>query len=178
MRVGRPVLPFVLSPSERDTLERHTRRATTAQALALRARIILRCARGETHTGIAAALGVALPTVGKWRKRFVEQRVAGLLDEPRPGAPRRIRYAAIEDVLIQTLETTPPDATHWSTRSLAKRVGLSQSTVARVWKSLRVAAASDRNLEAVERPVVHRQSPRHRRALSASAGSGPRALRR
>jgi transposase len=134
-RRGRPVIRIVLSPSERDTLERYTRRATTAQALALRARIILRCATGETHTAIAAALQVSLPTVGKWRRRFVTARVAGLLDEPRPGAPRRLSDAAIEQVIVQTLETTPRDATHWSTRALAKQVGLTQTAVARIWKA-------------------------------------------
>jgi len=135
MRRGRPVTRIVLSPSERETLERYTRRATTAQALALRARIILRCAAGETHTSIAGTLHVSKATVGKWRRRFVEARVAGLLDEPRPGAPRRLSDAAIEEVLVQTLESTPRDATHWSTRSLAKHVGLTQTAVARIWKA-------------------------------------------
>jgi transposase len=134
-RRGRPVIRIVLSPSERETLERYTRRATTAQALALRARIILRCATGETHTAIAAALQVSLPTVGKWRRRFVTARVPGLLDEPRPGAPRRLSDAAIEHVIVQTLESTPREATHWSTRSLAKQVGLTQTAVARIWKA-------------------------------------------
>jgi len=135
MRRGRPVPRIVLSPSERDTLERYTRRSTTAQALALRARIVLRCAAGETHTAIAAELHVTKQTVGKWRRRFGEARVPGLLDEPRPGAPRRISDAAIERALVTTLESTPRDATHWSTRSLAKQVGLSQSAVARIWKA-------------------------------------------
>ena len=135
MRRGRPVTRIVLSPSERDTLERYTRRATTAQALALRARIILRCAAGETHTSIAASLHVTKPTVGKWRRRFVEARLAGLLDEPRPGAPRRLSDASIEQVIVQTLEASPRDATHWSTRSLAAHVGLNQTAVARIWKA-------------------------------------------
>lgn len=135
MRRGRPVTRIVLSPTERETLERYTRRATTAQALALRARIILRCAAGETHTAIADDLHVTKQTVGKWRQRFVTGRVAGLLDEPRPGAPRRLSDAAVEKVLVQTLEATPRDATHWSTRSLAKHVGLNQTAVARIWKA-------------------------------------------
>jgi transposase len=135
MRLGRPVTRIVLSPSERETLERYTRRATTAQALALRARIVLRCAAGETHTAIAADLHVTKQTVGKWRRRFVDARVPGLLDEPRPGAPRKISDAAIERVLTTTLESTPRDATHWSTRSLAKQVGLTQTTIARIWKA-------------------------------------------
>jgi transposase len=135
MRVGRPVTKIVLSPSERETLERYTRRATTAQVLALRARIVLRCAAGETHTAIAADLHVTKQTVGKWRRRFVDARVPGLLDEPRPGAPRKIGDAEIERVLTTTLESTPRDATHWSTRSLAKQVGLTQATIARIWKA-------------------------------------------
>ncbi len=90
MRLGRAVLGFVLSRSERTTLEQYARRPTTAQGLALRARIVLRCATGATHTAIAADLDVTIQTVGKWRKRFVATRIAGLLDEPRPGAPRKL----------------------------------------------------------------------------------------
>lgn len=135
MRRGRPVPRIVLSPSERDTLERYTRRTTTAQALAMRARIVLRCAAGETATAIAADLHVAKQTVGKWRRRFGAARVPGLLDEPRPGAPRRLSDAVIEQVIVRTLESTPRDATHWSTRTLAKEVGLTQSAVARIWKA-------------------------------------------
>ncbi len=135
MRPGRPVPRFVLSPSERTTLDQYARRPTTAQALALRARIVLRCATGATHTTIAADLGVTIQTVGKWRKRFVATRIAGLLDEPRPGAPRKITDAQIERAIATTLESTPRDATHWSTRELAKHEGLSQSTVTRIWKA-------------------------------------------
>ena len=135
MRLGRPVIRIVLSPSERETLERYTRRATTAQALALRARIILRCAAGETHTDIAADLRVTTQTVGKWRRRFVEPRLDGLLDEPRPGAPRNDHRCRVERVVTTTLESTPRDATHWSTRTLAEQVGLSQTTVSRIWRA-------------------------------------------
>jgi transposase len=135
MRRGRPVVRIVLSPSERDALERYTRRATTAQALALRARIILRCAGGDRHTVIAKDLHVSQQMVSKWRHRFLAGRVPGLLDEPRPGVPRRLSDAAIEQVLVQTLEATPRDATHWSTRSLAKHLGLSQSAVSRIWRA-------------------------------------------
>jgi transposase len=135
MRRGRPVPRFVLSPSERTTLEQYTRRPTTAQGLALRARMVLRCATDETHTAIADDLDVTLQTVGKWRKRFVDRRIAGLLDEPRPGTPRKITDAKIERAIATTLESTPRDATHWSTRGLAKHEGLSQSAVARIWKA-------------------------------------------
>lgn len=135
MRRGRPVPRVILSPSERATLEGYTRRAKTAQALALRARIVLRCAAGDTHAAIAAALHTTKPTVGKWRRRFQERRVAGLLDEPRPGTPRKITDAAVERVIVQTLESTPRDATHWSTRAMAKQVGLSQSAISRIWRA-------------------------------------------
>ena len=135
MRLGRPVPRLIVSPSERQTLEQYARRPTTAQGLALRARIVLRCATGATHTAIAADLDVTKQTVGKWRKRFADHRVAGLLDEPRPGAPRKISDAQIERAIATTLESTPRDATHWSTRSLAQREGLSQSAVARMWKA-------------------------------------------
>ncbi len=133
MRTGRPVPPLMLTTEERATLERWTRRATTAQALALRARLVLGCASGATNTGIAQRLGLTRPTVGKWRQRFVTQRLAGLLDEPRPGAPRTVTDADVERVVTATLEQRPRDATHWSTRSLAARCGLSRSTLHRIW---------------------------------------------
>ena len=111
------------------------RRPSTAQALALRATIVLGCAEGKTNTVVAAELGITIQTVGKWRSRFVEQRLDGLLDEPRPGAPRLISDADVERVITLTLETKPDDATHWSTRSLANRAGMSQSAVSRIWRA-------------------------------------------
>lgn len=135
MAKGRPKARLVLAPPEREALQRWTRRRKTSQALALRARIVLRCASGATNRAVAEDLRVTQQTVGKWRKRFVERRLDGLLDEPRPGGPRRISDAKIEQVLVRTLETKPPDATHWSTRSLAKRTGLSQSTISRIWRA-------------------------------------------
>lgn len=130
---GRPVAPVHLTSEERDTLLRWTRRAKTAQALALRARLILACADGAPHGDIAATYRVHRVTVGKWRSRFAARRLDGLLDEPRPGTPRTVADETIEDVVRRTLETMPPDATHWSTRSMGKRVGLSQTTVMRIW---------------------------------------------
>jgi transposase len=112
MRLGRPVAPIVLTTEERDTLERWARRPTTA--LALRARLVLRCAAGETATAIARDVHVTKQTVGKWRGRFLARRLDGLLDEPRPGVPRKITAADVERVLTATLESTPRDATHWS----------------------------------------------------------------
>lgn len=135
MRTGRPMPALILSPDERDTLERWARRPKTAQAVAHRARMVLACAEGRPNTAVAAALRVSPPTVGKWRRRFLAQRLDGLLDEPRPGAPRQITDAAVERVVTQTLESTPRDATHWSTRSLARVCGLSQSAVSRIWRA-------------------------------------------
>ena len=132
---GRAKPPLVLTEEERETLERWARRPTTAQALALRARIVLRCAFGQQNQNVAREIGVTPLTVGRWRQRFVTKRVDGLLDEPRPGAPRTVTDAAVERVVRLTLETTPQDATHWSTRAMAKRCGLSQSAVSRIWRA-------------------------------------------
>ena len=135
MAIGRPIPPLTLTPDEREALERWVRRPKTAQALAQRARIVLACAAGKNNTIVARDLHLAKATVGKWRTRFVEQRLDGLLDEPRPGAPRKISDAAVERVLTLTLETTPQDASHWSTRSMAQRSGLGKSTVNRIWRA-------------------------------------------
>lgn len=135
MRRGRPIPPLTLTPEERETLERWARRPKTAQALALRARLVLACATGADNGTVAEHLGVTRQTIGRWRTRFVAQRVDGLLDEPRPGAPRQITDAQIERVLARTLEQTPREATHWSTRAMAKACGLSQSTVSRIWRA-------------------------------------------
>ena len=133
--MGRPIPPVMLQVEERETLEQWARRPKTAQALALRARIILGCADGHSNTAVAAGLRISKPTVGKWRSRFLEQRLEGLLDEPRSGRPRTVADADVERVLALTLETTPHDATHWSTRSMARSCGLSQSTVSRIWRA-------------------------------------------
>lgn len=135
MPVGRPIPSLTLTAEEKQTLERWSRRHRSAQALALRCRIVLACAEGFSNTAVARRLPATLQTVGKWRSRFVAKRLNGLLDEPRPGAPRRIGDADVERVLTRTLETRPPDATHWSTRSMAKRCGLSQSAVCRIWRA-------------------------------------------
>lgn len=135
MRTGRPKALLTLTADERETLERWARRPTTAQALAQRARIVLKCATGRSNDTVARELGVTRQTVGRWRQRFVTTRVDGLLDEPRPGAPRTITDAAVERVLRLTLETKPRDATHWSTRAMATRCGLSQSAVSRIWRA-------------------------------------------
>lgn len=132
---GRPLQPLVVSAEERTALERWTRRHTSAQALALRARIILACATGKTNGDVADDLRVTRQTVGKWRARFLSARLDGLLDEPRPGAPRTVTDADVERVVTLTLETTPPNATHWSTRSMAAKAGLSQTAISRIWRA-------------------------------------------
>lgn len=135
MAIGRPKAELTLTDEERDGLQRFVRRRSTPQALSLRARIVLQSASGRTNTQVAEALGVSMPTVGKWRRRFVDQRLAGLDDEPRPGGPRTISDEAVAEVVTLTLETKPKNATHWSTRSMAARVGLSQSAISRIWRA-------------------------------------------
>ena len=136
MRSGRPTKPMVLTIEEKTTLQGWTRRLKSAQALALRARIVLQCADGQTNQDVAQALRVTKQTVGKWRSRFLQQRLDGLLDEPRPGAPRSVGDEQIEAVVTRTLlESTPADATRWSTRSMAKTYGLSHMTVQRIWQA-------------------------------------------
>jgi transposase len=126
---------LVLTEDERETLERWARRPSTAQALAQRARIALRCATGQSNQGVARELGANRLTVGRWRHRVVTKGLDGLLDEPRPGAPRKITDGDVERVVRLTLETTPRDATHWSTRAMAKRCGLSQTAISRIWRA-------------------------------------------
>ncbi len=132
---GRPKADLRVTPDDVHTLTRWTARRTTAQALALRARIILRSATGLPNTQVAAALGITVHTVGKWRRRYIQRGVAGLLDEPRSGAPRRISDDQIEAVVVKTLESTPRNATHWSTRGMAQASGLSDTTVLRIWRA-------------------------------------------
>lgn len=122
-----------LSDDERAVLEGFTRRRRSAHGLAQRSRIVLEAADGRTNTEIAERLRVSRPTVTRWRRRFAERRVDGLVDEPRPGRPRTITDEQVEDVVVRTLESTPKDATHWSTRSMAAEVGLTQNAILRIW---------------------------------------------
>jgi len=135
MRTGRPIPPIAVTDEQRSTLENWARRPKTAQALALRARIVLACAEGKSNGVVARQVRVRQQTVGKWRSRFLNKGLEGLLDEPRPGTPRRVSDAQVEKVLTMTLESLPRDATHWSTRSLAERSGLSRSTISRIWRA-------------------------------------------
>ena len=137
--MARRILPsLLLTESERGRLEEWARRPTTAQSLAKRARIILTAASGLTNKQVAAAVGVHHGTVGKWRERFIHKRLDGLLDEPRPGAPRRIGDDLVERVLALTLESKPTAATHWSTRDMARQVGIGHDSVHRIWKAFRL----------------------------------------
>ena len=127
--------PLTIAADERVKLEAWVRRPKTSQRLALRSRIVLAAVDGKSNAEIAADLRVAMPTVGKWRQRFLDDRLEGLADEPRPGAPRTIADAQVEEVVTKTLESKPKNATHWSTRNMAKAVGLSQTAVARIWRA-------------------------------------------
>ena len=133
--MGRPLSVFTLSEAEEETLRSLARRRTTAQALALRARIVLACAAGDPNQVVARKLGVTPQTVCKWRARFVAQRLDGLHDEPRPGVPRSIDDAKVEAVIVATLETMPQGATHWSSRGMARSSGISTSSVQRIWRA-------------------------------------------
>src|SRR5271170_1721495 len=139
MPSGRPLSPLTVSSAQREQLQAWSRRAKTAQALALRSRIVLQAADGSGNTEIARKQGCSLPTAGKWRQRFIDFGLDGLFDEPRPGTPRKLSDKQVERVLTRTLESQPQAATHWSTRDMAKACGLSQSTVSRIWRAFSLA---------------------------------------
>jgi transposase len=128
-------VPIELTDDERAQLEAWSRRPTSAQALAQRSRIVLLAAEGLKNVQIADQLGVYRPMVTKWRTRFAEHRLDGLVDEPRPGRPRTVTDEQVEQVIAKTLESSPKDATHWSTRSMASEVGLTQTAVSRIWRA-------------------------------------------
>jgi transposase len=134
-RSGRPKAELVLTAEEQDQLWRWARRRKSAQALALRARIVLGCAEGLDNKQVAVPERVTPQTVGKWRARFVELRLDGLADEPRPGRPPSITGEQVEDIIVATLESTPRDATHWSRAKMAQRSGLSRSSIGRIWRA-------------------------------------------
>lgn len=134
-RRGRPTVSIELTDDDRETLERWARRHTSSQALALRCRIVLDCAQGLTNTTVAQRQGCHPVTVSKWRHRFADARLEGLVDAPRPGAARTISDETVEAVVVDTLESAPADATHWSTRGLADKHNISKTTVAQIWRA-------------------------------------------
>jgi transposase len=140
---------LVLSKAEREQLEAWARRRKSGQALAQRSRIVLAAATGHSDTEIAERFTITRGMVAKWRSRFASERLDGLVDEPRPGRPRTVSDVQVEEVIVRTLETTPKNATHWSTRSLAAELGLSQSAVSRIWRAF--GLQPHRQLEPVRR---------------------------
>ena len=139
MAMGRPLTPLSVTAEDHTQLVAWSKRPKTAQALAMRSRIVLLASEGLNNATIAERLSVRAHTVGKWRKRYVDQGLDGLVDEPRPGTSRKLRDQDVERVLALTLESTPTDATHWSTRSLAKRAGLSRASIHRIWRAFSLA---------------------------------------
>src|SRR6202161_2627138 len=133
MRTGRPKQPLVLTTEERERLQSLAHRSRRQPLLARRARVVLACAEGLDNKTVSRRLRCSLGMVGKWRSRFLQARLEGLYDEPRPGTPRKVSDDQVEQVVIQTLESTPRGQTHWSTRELAKVTGLSRMTIRRIW---------------------------------------------
>jgi len=135
MRTGRPRKPLILTSEECDRLQSLSHRARSQPLLARRARVVLACAEGLANNAVAKRLRCSLGMVGKWRSRFLKTRLEGLYDEPRPGAPRKITDAQVEQIVVRTLESTPRAQTHWSTRGLAQATGLSRMTISRIWRA-------------------------------------------
>ncbi len=131
--MGRPTKPIHVTAEEKDKLLMLARRPKSAQSIALRARIVLGCEEGQSNAMVAQRLQITAATVCKWRERFRVRRLEGLLDEPRPGAPRSITDAQVEEVVTKTLETMPMNCTHWSSRLMAQQTGLSQTAIVRIW---------------------------------------------
>lgn len=134
-QLGRPKAQLILSDSEREDLRRYARGRKSSSALALRAKIVLKCATGMANVDVAEELGITNQTVGKWRARFIRNRLSGLLDEPRVGKPRKIGDDQIERIIDLTLHSKPKNATHWSTRAMASKVGVSRSKISEIWRA-------------------------------------------
>jgi len=161
MRTGRPKQALVLTEEERDRLESMAHRVRSQSLLARRARIVLACGEGLDNHAVARKLRCSLGMVGKWRARFLKARLEGLYDEPRPGAPRKVSDEPVERVVIQTLESTPRGQTHWSTRELAKTIGLSRMTISRIWRAFGLQPHRSGHLQVVTGPAADRKSARY-----------------
>ena len=172
MRTGRPKQPLILTEEERERLQSLAHRARSQALLARRARVVLACGEGLDNQAVAKKLRCSLGMVGKWRARFLKDRLEGLYDEPRPGAPRKIGDDQVEKVIIQTLESTPRGQTHWSTRGLAEATGFSRMTISRIWRAFSLG-----NLQVLQGSVVHRQGPRHRGTLHEPSRTGSGLMR-
>jgi transposase len=178
MRTGRPVAKVELSAQVAGILEGYAQRRKTAQGLALRARIVLGCAAGLSNKAVAAGERVTAQTVGKWRQRFIERGVDGLLDAPRPGVPRKIDDVKVQSVLVETLESQPSGATHLSTRSMARHSGLSISSIGRIWLAFGLQPHRMETFKLSGDPLFVAKGPRHRRALPQPARPRPGFVRR
>jgi transposase len=152
-RTGRPKAVLMLDDEERDTLARWARRPSSPQSLALRSKIVLACGEGKSNQVVAAEVGCSPATVGKWRSRFLAKRLKGLADEHRSGVPRSVTDDHVEEVIVKTLTQKPHDATHWSTRGLAKSLGMSQPTVSRIWKAFGVKPWQEDTFKLSEDPL-------------------------
>jgi transposase len=154
MRTGRPKQPLMLTEEEQERLESLAHRARSQPALARRARVVLGCAEGLDNKTVARKLRCSLGMVSKWRGRFLQMRLEGLYDEPRPGAPRKVSDEQVEKVVIQTLESAPRGQTHWSTRELAKATGLSRMTVSRIWQAFGLQPHRTENFKLSPDPLL------------------------
>ena len=150
---GRPLPKLILSDEELEELLRFTKRARVNRSLAFRAKLVLACAEGASNTEVALLHRTTNHTVGKWRRRFVEDRLDALFDEPRIGAPRTISDDVVEAVVVKTLETKPKGRTHWSTRSMAANVGMSHATIDRVWRTFGLKPHVTRSFKMSEDPT-------------------------
>ena len=151
---------MVLSDDERRTLENWVKRRSTAQGLAQRARIVLACADGGGNVAVAARLRIDRRTVARWRGRFLELRLDGLTDDPRPGVPRSITDAQVEDVVVRTLEEVPEGSTHWSKRELARKVGISATSVQQIWRAFGLQPWRTETFKVSPDPLLDRKSTR------------------
>ncbi len=150
---GRSLPVLTITEEDRETLEGWSRRRKTAQALAVRSRIVLRASAGVKPSAIASELKICLHTVRKWWHRFGERGADGLLDEPRPGQPRKLSDAQIEQVLVRTLESRPKASTHWSTRSMAEATGLNQTAISRIWRAFSLQPHRQENFKLSRDPL-------------------------